>query len=179
MSSLSFTKSSLTRGKDEVYVAAVALRATKGPAQLFMSAAYSLGVWDLQHFMVIIKPSAPHLNSQVPFSSSRCPKTEATVFDFQPEDPEDIYTALAALSGRAVPGVVLTRKLRKLPRSRCWFVGYGEGDAVDKAYEFNNTWEVDLRVGLHDCRHYTNGLVEQLTGEKLVLEHLRSNGGQS
>ncbi|KAK5819974.1 hypothetical protein PVK06_025014 [Gossypium arboreum] len=155
MSALLFTKSTLTRSKDEVYVAAVALRATKGPAQLLMSTAYSLSVWDLQHFMAI-------------------------VFDFQPEDPENIYTALAALSGRAVPGVVLTRKLRKLPRSRCWFVGYAEGNAVDKAYDFNNTWEVDLRIGLHDCRDYTNGLVEQLTGEKLVLEHLRRrNGGQS
>ncbi|XP_039029993.1 uncharacterized protein LOC120164309 isoform X1 [Hibiscus syriacus] len=167
MSGLSFTKSTLTSGKDEVYVAAVALRATKGPAQLFTSAAYFLSVWDLQHFMVIIKPSSTPLDSQ------------AIVFYFQPEDPEDIYTALAALYGRAVPGIVLTRKLRKLPRSRCWFVGYSEGDAVDKAYEFSNTWEVDLRVGLHDCRHYTNGLVEQLTGEKPVLEHLRSNGGQS
>ncbi|XWS47349.1 hypothetical protein CRYUN_Cryun14cG0144900 [Craigia yunnanensis] len=160
-------KSTLTRGKDEVYVAAVALRTTKGPAQLFMSAAYSLNLWDLQHFMVIIKPSPP-LSSQ------------AIVFDFQPEDPENIYTALAALSGRAVPGVVLTRKLTKLPRSRCWFVGYSKEDAVDKAYKFNNTWEADLRVGFHDCRDYTNGLVEHLTGEKLVLEHLkRTSGGQN
>ncbi|TYG62452.1 hypothetical protein ES288_D07G232300v1 [Gossypium darwinii] len=167
MSALLCTKSTLTRSKDEVYVAAVALRATKGPAQLLMSTAYSLSVWDLQHFMVIIKPSSPLLS-------------QAIVFDFQPEDPENIYSALAALSGRAVPGVVLTRKLRKLPRSRCWFVGYAEGNAVDKAYDFNNTWEVDLRIGLHDCRDYTNGLVEQLTGEKLVLEHLRRrNGGQS
>ncbi|KAE8685914.1 putative serine/threonine-protein kinase WNK11-like [Hibiscus syriacus] len=76
-----------------------------------------------------------------------------------------------------VRGVVLMRKSRKLPRSRCWFVGYSEGDAVDKASEFSNTWGVDLRVGLHDCRHFTTGLVEQLTGEKLLLEHLRSNGG--
>ncbi|KAG4192952.1 hypothetical protein ERO13_A07G189700v2 [Gossypium hirsutum] len=90
MSALLFTKSTLTRSKDEVYVAAVALRATKGPAQLLMSTAYSLSVWDLQHFMVIIKPSSPLLS-------------QAIVFDFQPEDPENIYTALAALSGRAVP----------------------------------------------------------------------------
>ncbi|XP_022759864.1 uncharacterized protein LOC111306220 isoform X2 [Durio zibethinus] len=165
MSSLSFTKSTVTRGKDEVYVAAVALRATRGPAQLFMSAAYSLNLWDLQHFMVIIKPSPPPLHSQ------------AIVFDFQPKDPENIYTALAAISGRAVPGVVLTRMLKKLPRSRCWFVGYSEEDAVDKAYKFNNTWEADLRVGFHDCRDYTNGLVEHLTGEKLVLEHLRRTTG--
>ncbi|XVF81514.1 hypothetical protein PTKIN_Ptkin15bG0161400 [Pterospermum kingtungense] len=101
----------------------------------------------------------------------------AIVFDFQPEDPENIYTALAVLSGRGVPGVVLTRRLKKLPRSRCWFVGYSNEDAVDKAYKFNNTWEADLRVGFHDCRDYTNGLVEHLTGEKLVLEHLRRTGG--
>lgn len=55
-------------------------------------------------------------------------------------------------------GVVLTRKVKKLPRKRCWFVGYSkEDDVVDKAYKFNNTWEVDLRVGVHDCRDYTNG----------------------
>ncbi|XP_007049220.2 PREDICTED: uncharacterized protein LOC18612385 [Theobroma cacao] len=168
MSSLSFTKSTLTRGKDEVYVAAVPLRATKGVAQLFMSTAYSLNFWDLQHFMVIVKPSSSPLPSQ------------AFVFDFQPEDPENIYTALAALSGRAVPGVVLARKLTKLPRRKCWFVGYSNEDAVAKAYKFNNTWGADLRVGLHDCRDYTNGLVEHLTGEKLVLEHLRRTmDGQS
>lgn len=68
MSSVSLTKSTVTRGrgKDEVYVAAVALRASKGPAQIFMSAAYSLNLWDLQHFMVIIKPFSPPLTSQVP-----------------------------------------------------------------------------------------------------------------
>ncbi|OMP07917.1 hypothetical protein COLO4_06941 [Corchorus olitorius] len=168
MSSLSFAKSTVTKGKDQVFVAAVPLRATKGAAQLLMSAAYSLNLWDLQHFMVIIKPSSPP------------PQSQALVFDYQPEDPENIFTALAVLSGGAVPGVVLIRKLTKLPRSKCWFVGYSSEDAVDKAYKFNNTWEPDLRVGLHDCRDYTNGLVEHLTGEKLILEHLRrTTAGQS
>ncbi|KAJ6329505.1 hypothetical protein OIU77_011057 [Salix suchowensis] len=56
----------LARGKDEVYVAATPLRATKGPAKLLMSTAYSLNLWDLQHFVVIIKPnSPPPQNSQV------------------------------------------------------------------------------------------------------------------
>lgn len=50
--------------RDEVYVAAVPLRATKGPAQLLMSTVYSLNFWDLQHFMVIISPSSS-LDSQV------------------------------------------------------------------------------------------------------------------
>uniref|UniRef100_A0A0V0GXV3 Putative ovule protein n=1 Tax=Solanum chacoense TaxID=4108 RepID=A0A0V0GXV3_SOLCH len=77
--------------RDEVYVAAVPLRATKGPAQLLMSTAYSLNFWDLQHFMVIINPSSS-LHSQV------------LVYDFQPQDPESIAVAVAALSGRNVPG---------------------------------------------------------------------------
>jgi len=29
---------------------------------------------------------------------------QVLVFDFQPKDPEDIYVAIAALYGRAVPG---------------------------------------------------------------------------
>lgn len=49
------------------------------------------------------------------------------------------------------------RKLKKLPRSKCWLVGYAEADAVEIASEFNKNWETDLRVGLNDCRDYTNG----------------------
>ncbi|GKV21252.1 hypothetical protein SLEP1_g31250 [Rubroshorea leprosula] len=172
MSSLPFTKSTITgrRGRDEVYVAAVPLRATKGPAQLLVSAAYSLNLWDMQHFMVIVKPTSPPL---------QC--SQAFVFDFQPKDPENIYAALAVLSGRTLPGAVLTRKLTKLPRSKCWFVGTSGENAVDKAFNFTNTWETDLRIGHHDCRDFTNGLVEHLTGQKDVLEHLRriNSGGQS
>jgi hypothetical protein len=67
MASLPFTKSAIPRGKDEVYVVAVPLRATKGPAQVLMSAAYSLNIWDLQHFMVLIKPSSPPPSCQVLF----------------------------------------------------------------------------------------------------------------
>ncbi|GAV74606.1 hypothetical protein CFOL_v3_18086 [Cephalotus follicularis] len=157
------TKTTVTRGRDEVYVAAVPLRATKGPAQLLMSTAYSLNLWDLQHFTVIIQPTSPPPHPQI------------LVFDFQPDNPEDPYTALAVLSGRAVPGVVLVRKLTKLPRSKCWFVGSSEEDAVDIAVSFNKAWETDLRVG-HDCRDYTNGLVERLTGGKRILERLRTIG---
>lgn len=42
-------------GRDAVYVASVPLRATGGPAQLLASAGYSLRLWELQHFMVIVK----------------------------------------------------------------------------------------------------------------------------
>ncbi|KAJ4730157.1 PTB domain engulfment adapter [Melia azedarach] len=167
MASLFPNSAAVTRGKDEVYVATVPLRATKGPSQLFMSAAYTLNVWDLQHFMVIIKSSSP------------LPHSQAFVFDFQPRDPENIYTALGVLSGRSVAGAVLVRKLTKLPRNKCWFVGSSELDAVEMAIKFNESWETDLRVGHHDCRDYTNGLVEHLTGKKQVLEHLRSIAGQS
>ncbi|XP_057955441.1 uncharacterized protein LOC131149211 isoform X2 [Malania oleifera] len=120
------------RGRDEVYVGAVGLRATKGPPQLLMSAAYSLRLWHFHHFIVIIKSSIPPLSQGL------------YVFDFQPEDPENMDVALAALFGKPVP-----------------------------AYEFNSNWETDLRIGYHDCRHYTNGLVECLTGETLVLERLK------
>ncbi|KAH7533441.1 hypothetical protein FEM48_Zijuj04G0130900 [Ziziphus jujuba var. spinosa] len=153
------------RGRDEVYVAAVPLRATKGPAQLLMSAAYSLNLWDFQHFMVIIKPQIPPSPSQ------------ALVYDFQPKDPENLYAALAVISNKAIPGAVLSRKLSKLPRSKCWFVGSSKGNAVDMACEFNKNWESNLWVGHHDCRDYTNGLVESLTGEKYVLERLRTSMG--
>ncbi|KAH1211255.1 hypothetical protein GmHk_14G039746 [Glycine max] len=54
-----FWNSAMIRGRDEVYAAAMPLRATKRPPQLLMSAAYSLNFWDFQHFMVIIKPSSP------------------------------------------------------------------------------------------------------------------------
>lgn len=65
MASVFANSAAATRGRDEVYVAAVPLRATKGPAQLLMSSAYTLNVWDLQHFMVIIKPFSPPPHSQV------------------------------------------------------------------------------------------------------------------
>ncbi|KAL1555398.1 hypothetical protein AAHA92_11146 [Salvia divinorum] len=119
-------------GRDEVYVAAVAL---KGPAQLL----FSLNLWDLQHFM----------------------------------DPESIWLAAAALSHTKIPGAILVRKLSKLPLRKCWFVGFTKED-VD-VHTFNHTWETHLLVGSHDCRHYTQGLVEHLTGQKDILDHLRPN----
>lgn len=136
---------------------------------------------------------------------------QVLVFDFQPKDPEDIYVALATLSGRAVlgqisilvlneiiksssfydklglylqllnfligvslhkclhylhlnhylqiifSGAVLVRKLRRLPQSKCWLVGYAKTDAVETATEFNRKWETNLKIGLNDCRDYTNG----------------------
>ncbi|XP_041007000.1 uncharacterized protein LOC121251729 [Juglans microcarpa x Juglans regia] len=130
-----------------------------------MSAAYSLNLWDLQHFMVLIKPSSHFLLL----------RNEALVFDFQPQDPENIYVALDVISGRAVPGIILMRKLKNLPTRKCWYVGSLPMDAVDIACNFNKSWETDLRVGQHDCRDYTNGLVEYLTGQKDVLECLRSS----
>ncbi|KAK6918766.1 hypothetical protein RJ641_017188 [Dillenia turbinata] len=147
-------------GKDAIFVATMPLRAKKGPPQLLMSAAYSLNKWDVKHFMVIVKPSSP-------------PQSQAIVFDFQPRDPEDANVALAALLGREVPGVVLTRKLKQLPRNKCWLVGSCDGNAIDIAYKFNDSWQTGLRIGHHDCRDYTNGLVEYLTGEKCVLERLK------
>ncbi|TVU29498.1 hypothetical protein EJB05_21064, partial [Eragrostis curvula] len=146
-----------------VYVAAVPLRAAKGPAQLLMSAGYSLGQWDLQHFMVLLRPDPA--------------RAQALVFDFQPQDPEDVLAALAVLSRSEIPGVVRRRTLRRIPDRRCWLVGHCDGDAVGAADRFSERWPTGLVVGDHDCRDYTNGLVEVLTREKRVLESLRSAPG--
>ncbi|KAL6634648.1 hypothetical protein ACP70R_027319 [Stipagrostis hirtigluma subsp. patula] len=143
-----------------VYVAAVPLRAPKGPAQAVMSAAYSLRVWELQHFMVLLRPDPA--------------RPQALVYDFLPRDPEDALAALAVLTRREIPGVVRRRTLRRVPATRCWLVGRCGGDAVGAADVFSARWPTGLVVGEHDCRDYTNGLVEALTGEERVLETLRS-----
>ena len=62
-----FPKTTTSLGREEVYVAAMPLRATKGPAQLLMSAAFSLNLWDFQHFMVIVKPNSTLPDFQVYF----------------------------------------------------------------------------------------------------------------
>ncbi|CAH8261930.1 unnamed protein product [Arabidopsis lyrata] len=156
-----FTPSPTTRsgGGDAVYVAAVPLKAAADPPQLIMSMAYSLNLSNLQHFMVLIKPSS--LTHQ-----------EVIVFDFQPRNPESIEAAISVLSGNLIPGVVLERRLKKVPRQRCWLVGSSKGNAMEMATEFNGSWETDLRVGFHDCRNYTNELVQHLTGEMQILERL-------
>jgi len=74
-----------------VDVAEVPLRAPKGPGQLLMSAGFSLGLWDLQHFMVVLRPDP-------------AARAQALVFDFQPRDPEDVAAALAVLSRGEIPG---------------------------------------------------------------------------
>ncbi|XP_049935168.1 uncharacterized protein LOC116258963 isoform X3 [Nymphaea colorata] len=135
---------SSARKKDEVYVTTVPLRATKGPVQWLMSAAYRLNLWEMKHYMVVIRPS----------SSTQ---SQALVFDFQPQDPEDIFVALAALSGRQVPGISRVRSILAVPKSRSWYVGFSKGNAVELAHRFNKSWEEELQLGRHDCRHYTNG----------------------
>lgn len=49
------------------------------------------------------------------------------------------------------------RKLGKLPKRRCWFIGFSNMDGMDMAYKFNEHWQTDLRIGENDCRNYTNG----------------------
>ncbi|KAJ3679736.1 hypothetical protein LUZ60_017747 [Juncus effusus] len=152
---------SSSSSKEAVYVAAVPLRAARGPPQMAMSIAYNLGQWDLQHFLVLIKPSNPSLS-------------EILVFDFQPKDPEDIFAAVAVLSQRKLPGVILERKISRLPRTRCSFVGFSNGNSAEIANKFNENWSTDLIVGKNDCRHYTNGLVHCLTGKEDILESLKA-----
>ncbi|KAF9620005.1 hypothetical protein IFM89_010621 [Coptis chinensis] len=68
---------------------------------------------------------------------------------------------------------VRVRKLTRLPKVKCWLVGFSKADSIDKAKVFNDVWKTDLEIGKHDCRDYTNELVEYLTGEKHVLDRLR------
>ncbi|PKA51341.1 hypothetical protein AXF42_Ash002705 [Apostasia shenzhenica] len=144
ISSSSFNPRRAAKGRDAIYVAAAALRAPRGPAQMLASMAYSVGAWDLQHFMVIIKPSSSH--------------PQVFVYDFQPKDPDNNFVAFLALLGGYVPGVVLKRTMKRMPRLNCWFVGYSNAnDSVQVADKFNENWSTNLIVGKHDCRHYTNG----------------------
>ncbi|KAM7276498.1 hypothetical protein ACFE04_018364 [Oxalis oulophora] len=76
---------------------------------------------------------------------------QVLVFDYQPKDPESLDALLSVITGKPVP----------------------EEDAILMATEFNESWNTDLRVGQHDCRDYTNGLIEHLTGKKLILDQLR------
>ncbi|KAI6672669.1 hypothetical protein NL676_000575 [Syzygium grande] len=123
-------------GRDKAYVAAPPFRATTEPFQSVTSALHALHLWDLQHFVVIIKTSSPPSNSK---------------------------------AWRIDP----RRKLTRLPKRRCWFVVYSEEDSLDTVLKFNNTWETDWRMGIHDCHNYANVLVKRLTGEKYVLKHSR------
>ncbi|XP_078166439.1 PTB domain engulfment adapter [Carex rostrata] len=163
-SSFSFSKDSpinISPTKDAVYVAAVPLRAAPGPAQILLSTAYNFnfGYRHLRHYVVLIK-SSHH--------------DQVLLFDFQPKDSENIFAALAVISQRKLPGVILNREIRRIPRTRCWFVGFSKGNSVEIANRFNQNWSTDLVVGTNDCRHYTNGLVESLTGEENVLENLKN-----
>ncbi|KAL6899322.1 hypothetical protein ACP4OV_005980 [Aristida adscensionis] len=160
-----------------VYVAAVPLRAPRGPAQAVMSAGYALRAWDLQHFVVLLRPDPA--------------AAEALAYDFLPREPEDALAALAVLSRRAIPGanrarrkskvqeskrkprtamsshsaamdacsgVVRRRTLARVPAGRrCWLVGECETDAVGAADAFSARWPAGLVLGEHDCRDYTNG----------------------
>lgn len=68
------------------------------------------------------------------------------------------------------------RKLKKLPRRKCWLVGYANSNAVEIASEYNKIWETNLRIGLNDCRNYTNGnnLVQQWTISYVKMLRLSS-----
>ena len=59
------------------------------------------------------------------------------------------------------------RQLKKLPRNKCWLVGYSkaEADAMEIAREFNKEWETNLRIGLHDCRRRVRRRRRQRFGE--------------
>lgn len=145
----------------EVYVGSMALRATPGPAQWGLSTAYSMRYWHLQHFMVLFKP---------PQQNGPC-----VVFDFQPKDPMNPFISLAALCGCGVPGIVQERELSTLPTKRHWLIGKARKEiCISEARIFNQRWDTELKLGEHDCRHYTNALIEHVAGEHNILGFLKA-----
>ncbi|BBN17714.1 hypothetical protein MPTK1_7g16440 [Marchantia polymorpha subsp. ruderalis] len=94
-------------------------------------------------------------------------------FDFLPESPEDPAVAFGALLGQRIPGIVQERNLRRLPTKSCWWIGKtAEDKGVESVREFNELWDKRLLLFRHDCRHYTDALVDHLTGEAGVIERV-------
>ncbi|KAH7440815.1 hypothetical protein KP509_03G011900 [Ceratopteris richardii] len=147
-----------------VHVGTMPMRATPGPAQWVLSSADRF--LSVQHYFTILQP-LPTL--------SPC-----TAYDFQPANPEDPYTVVVALSGGGIHGVILERTLSRLPSKRCWKVGAAKDHlSMKEVAEFNRKWDTTLQLGKHDCRHYTDGLVEFLTGEKGIIQRLKSSASAS
>ncbi|KAJ7518719.1 hypothetical protein O6H91_20G004800 [Diphasiastrum complanatum] len=85
----------------EVYIASMRLRVPAGPPSWFLAVAEAMEVKELQHYMTIVQPSSGGMS---------------TIFDFQPQNPDDIIVALAILSRQTIPALVefLTGKKLKL-----------------------------------------------------------------
>ncbi|EFJ27714.1 hypothetical protein SELMODRAFT_94653 [Selaginella moellendorffii] len=136
----------------KVYVATVPLRVPPGPPSWLINTVEASGITKLCHYMTIVQS-----------------KQQCTVFDFQPENPEDPLVALALICGQQVSGIVQQRRLPRLPSSRIELVGNMlPGLDLTSAVEFNNSWPTDLILHRHDCRHHTAGLVGHLTGRMVV-----------
>lgn len=149
-----------TCGSAMVYVGSMPLRAPPGPAQWAISSVDTLGFPHLQHFFTILQPTL---------------RGPCVVFDFQPSNPEDVYTAVIALSGGIIPGIVLEREISRLPARKCWLISKTmAGRGIQDAVKFNDQWDTQLQLWKHDCRHHTEALVEFLTGEKEVLQKLKN-----
>ncbi|KAI5066326.1 hypothetical protein GOP47_0018950 [Adiantum capillus-veneris] len=142
-----------------VHVGSMPLRAPPGPARWALASADRF--LSIQHFYTILQPIS---------GSSPC-----TIFDFQPQNPEDLYTALYGLSGGVIPGIILERTIACLPTRRCWRVGVTKDCiSMKDAVEFNRNWDMSLQLCKHDCRHHTDAFVEFLTGEKDILQTLKN-----
>ncbi|MCO5600073.1 hypothetical protein L7F22_054181 [Adiantum nelumboides] len=148
-----------------VHVGSMPLRAPPGPAQWALASAERF--LSINHFYTILQPIS---------GCSPC-----RVFDFQPQNPENLCIALIVLSGGAIPGcrllpgIILERTIAYLPTRRCWRVGVTKDCiSMKDAVEFNQNWDSSLQLWKHDCRHHTDAFVEFLTGEKDVLQKLKS-----
>lgn len=105
------------------------------------------------------------------------------VLDFLPIDATSPATALSLFTGNAVPGQIRSKRLGRWIQGAAAFSTYRVGEvtcAVDPEQlqqvveEFNKSWDTDLRLFSHDCRHYCSALLTKLTGREVSVEDLQN-----
>ncbi|CAI7875966.1 unnamed protein product [Closterium sp. NIES-53] len=95
---------------------------------------------------------------------------ECYLFDFRPDNPQNMGVALKVLALQPVPGYLLIRPLSSIPSRRCWCLGSSaHSDTLDAVQSFNATWRTELTVFSNDCRDYSQALASHLTGKKIDL----------
>eukprot|EP00897_Mesotaenium_endlicherianum_P009680 jgi/Mesen1/8740/ME000052S08174 len=141
----------------EVYVATIPLEVPQGPP-----------IWAVALGNAVFPPLAEHYMTVVKNQTGEC-----LVFDFRPLDPNIPMVAVKVLLGQPVPGRVQMRPLSRPPSKRCWFVSKALPHRdPQSAQEFSQSWDTNLKALRNDCRHYTDALVEHLTGVKGIVSEL-------
>lgn len=85
------------------------------------------------------------------------------VYDFLPERPTELSTAVSLISGGKVQGTLRRKALRQLP-GKCKLQGHTEQALVDDAVaRLHADWDLQLQLLSNDCWSYANRLIPLLT----------------